>query len=68
VRPSEREIELLEFLVRSERLVISRERLLDEVWDYDSMAVTNTIDIFISNCGDRPMFAEAPGAGLAPGA
>jgi len=44
-----REFELLEFLMRNERLVVSRERLLEEVWDYDPMAMTNTIDVFISN-------------------
>ena len=35
--------------MRNERLVISRERLLEEVWGYDPMAMTNTIDVFISN-------------------
>jgi two-component system response regulator MprA len=55
-----REFELLEYLMRNERLVISRERLLDEVWGYDPMAMTNTIDVFISNlrrkleAGDEP--------------
>jgi two-component system, OmpR family, response regulator MprA len=55
-----REFELLEYLMRNERLVISRERLLDEVWGYDPMAPTNTIDVFISNlrrkleAGDEP--------------
>jgi two-component system, OmpR family, response regulator MprA len=44
-----REFELLEYLMRNERLVVSRERLLDEVWGYDPMAATNTIDVFISN-------------------
>jgi DNA-binding response OmpR family regulator len=44
-----REFELLEYLMRNERLVISRERLLDEVWGYDPSAATNTIDVFISN-------------------
>ena len=44
-----REFELLEFLMRNERLIVSRERLLDEVWGYDPMAMTNTIDVFISN-------------------
>jgi two-component system response regulator MprA len=44
-----REFELLEYLIRNERLVISRERLLEEVWGYDPMAMTNTIDVFISN-------------------
>jgi len=44
-----REFELLEYLMRNERLVISRERLLEEVWGYDPMAATNTIDVFVSN-------------------
>ena len=55
-----REFELLEYLMRNERLVISRERLLEEVWGYDPSALTNTIDVFISNlrrkleAGDEP--------------
>jgi two-component system, OmpR family, response regulator MprA len=44
-----REFELLEFMMRNQRLVISRERLLDEVWGYDPTSMTNTIDVFISN-------------------
>ncbi|HXR29528.1 MAG TPA: response regulator transcription factor [Solirubrobacterales bacterium] len=44
-----REFELLEYLMHNERLVVSRERLLDDVWGYDPMAATNTIDVFISN-------------------
>jgi two-component system, OmpR family, response regulator MprA len=44
-----REFELLEYLMRNERLVVSREALLDDVWGYDPTAMTNTIDVFISN-------------------
>jgi DNA-binding response OmpR family regulator len=44
-----REFELLEYLMRNQKLVISRERLLEEVWGYDPMSLTNTIDVFISN-------------------
>ena len=44
-----REFELLEYLMHNERLVVPRERLLDEVWGYDPTAATNTIDVFISN-------------------
>jgi two-component system, OmpR family, response regulator MprA len=44
-----REFELLEFLMRNERLVVSRERLLEDVWGYDPLAMTNTIDVFVSN-------------------
>jgi DNA-binding response OmpR family regulator len=46
---TKREFELLEYLMRNERLVVSRERLLEEVWGYDPLAMTNTIDVFISN-------------------
>ena len=53
-----REFELLEYLMRNQRLVVSRERLLDEVWGYDPMAATNTIDVFISNLR-RKLEAEA---------
>jgi DNA-binding response OmpR family regulator len=44
-----REFELLEHLMRNERLVVSREKLLDEVWGYAPFAETNTIDVFVSN-------------------
>src|SRR5262249_41792179 len=55
-----REFELLEFLMRNERLVVSRERLLDEVWGYDPMAATNTIDVFISNLRRKLESGEEP--------
>ncbi|HZJ29765.1 MAG TPA: response regulator transcription factor [Solirubrobacterales bacterium] len=44
-----REFELLEYLLRNQGLVVSREQLLDQVWGYDPTAATNTIDVFISN-------------------
>jgi DNA-binding response OmpR family regulator len=44
-----REFELLEYMMRNERLVVSRQTLLDEVWDYHPYAETNTIDVFVSN-------------------
>jgi len=44
-----REFELLEHLMRNERLVISRQALLEDVWGYDPFDETNTVDVFISN-------------------
>ena len=44
-----REFELLEYLARNHKLVVSRERLLEDVWGYDPFEQTNTIDVFISN-------------------
>ncbi|MHB1538183.1 MAG: response regulator transcription factor [Solirubrobacteraceae bacterium] len=46
---TQREFELLEYLMRNERIVISRQRLLDEVWGYDPFSITNTIEVFVSN-------------------
>jgi two-component system response regulator MprA len=57
---TQREFELLEYLMRNERIVISRQRLLEEVWGYDPFATTNTIEVFVSNlrrkleAGDEP--------------
>src|ERR687891_514187 len=39
----------VEYLMRNERLVISRQKLLDEVWGYDPFSITNTIEVFVSN-------------------
>ena len=44
-----REFELLEYMMRNERLVVSRETLLDDVWGYAPLAETNTVDVFVSN-------------------
>jgi DNA-binding response OmpR family regulator len=46
---TQREFELLEYLMRNERVVVSRQQLLDEVWGYDPFSVTNTIEVFVSN-------------------
>jgi two-component system, OmpR family, response regulator MprA len=44
-----REFELLEHLMRNERLVVSRDALLEEVWGYAPFSETNTVDVFVSN-------------------
>jgi DNA-binding response OmpR family regulator len=57
---TQREFELLEYLMRNERLVVSRDQLLEDVWGYLSPGETNTVDVFVSNLrrklesGDEP--------------
>src|ERR671938_436126 len=46
---TQREFELLEYLMRNERIVVPRQRLLEEVWGYDPFVTTNTIEVFVSN-------------------
>jgi DNA-binding response OmpR family regulator len=54
-----REFELLEFMMRNERLVVSRDKLLEEVWGYAPFSETNTVDVFVSNLRRK---LEADGA------
>ncbi len=49
VELTQREFELLEYLVRNQRVVISRQQLLEDVWGYEPFADTNTIEVFVSN-------------------
>jgi len=65
-----REFELLEHLMRNERLVVSRESLLEEVWGYAPFSETNTVDVFVSNLrrkleaeGEPRMLRTVRGAG-----
>jgi two-component system, OmpR family, response regulator MprA len=65
-----REFELLEHLMHNERLVVSRESLLEEVWGYAPFSETNTVDVFISNVrrkleagGEPRMLHTVRGAG-----
>jgi DNA-binding response OmpR family regulator len=57
---TQREFELLEYLMRNERIVISRQRLLDEVWGYDPFSMTNTIEVFVSNLRRKLEASEEP--------
>lgn len=49
VELTKREFELLEYLLRNQKLVVSRQQLLEDVWGYDPLDETNTVDVFISN-------------------
>ncbi len=44
---TQKEFELLRYLIRNRETVLSRDRLLDEVWGYDSYPTTRTVDTHI---------------------
>ena len=44
---TQKEYELIRFLIRNRDTVISRDHLLDEVWGYDSYPTTRTVDMHI---------------------
>jgi DNA-binding response OmpR family regulator len=60
VELTQREFELLEYLMRNERIVIPRQRPLAEVWGYDPFATTNTIEVFVSNLRRKLEAGEEP--------
>ncbi len=47
LRMSAKEFELLKYFVEREGEVITRDRLLDEVWGYETMPTTRTVDNYI---------------------
>jgi Response regulators consisting of a CheY-like receiver domain and a winged-helix DNA-binding domain len=44
---TKREFDLLYYLIKNKGLVISRETLLENVWDYDFTGETNAVDVYI---------------------
>ncbi|HEX9428012.1 MAG TPA: response regulator transcription factor [Candidatus Polarisedimenticolia bacterium] len=57
---SVRELRLLQYLVEHRGEVISRDRLLDAVWDYDAVPITRTVDMHVAKL--RKKIEDAPGA------
>ena len=45
---SAREYRLLQYLVEHRGAIVSREELLKEVWGYDSMPLTRTVDVHVA--------------------
>ena len=42
-----KEFELLYYLLKNKNIVISRDKIMDEVWDYNYAAETRTVDVHI---------------------
>ncbi|HEY2724746.1 MAG TPA: response regulator transcription factor [Pseudonocardiaceae bacterium] len=63
------EFELLRFLMRNPRRVLSKAQILDRVWDYDFGGQSNVVELYISylrkkiDAGRPPMIHTLRGAG-----
>lgn len=44
---TKKEYELLEYLIRNKNIAITREQLLNNVWEYEYMGDTNVVDVYI---------------------
>jgi DNA-binding response OmpR family regulator len=67
-----REYDLLEFMTRNPRRVLSREFLLSRVWDQEFSVTTNVVEVYIAYLrkkvdapGERPLIRTIRGAGYA---
>ena len=47
VQLTRREDDLLEFLMRNKRTVLTRDQILEQVWGYDYSGDTNVVDVYI---------------------
>ncbi|MFG2040377.1 response regulator transcription factor [Dactylosporangium sp. NPDC048998] len=63
------EFELLRFLMRNPRRVLSKPQILDRVWNYDFGGQTNIVELYVSHlrkkidAGREPMIHTVRGAG-----
>lgn len=58
---SSREFALLEYLLRNPNRVISKDQIINHVWDYDSDILPNTVEVYMGylrNKIDRPFGAK----------
>ena len=55
---SERECALLEYLLQTPQEVVSRERILNAVWDYQFDPRSNVVDVYVARLR-RKLEAEA---------
>lgn len=53
VELTKKEYELLTYLVLNKHIVLSRERILHEIWGYDYIGDTNIVDVFIHYLRDK---------------
>ncbi len=45
---SAKEFQLLQFMIQNEQTILSRDQLLNEVWGYDALPSTRTVDVHIA--------------------
>ena len=66
------EFELLRYLMRNPKRVLSKAQILDRVWNYDFGGQANVVELYISylrkkiDAGREPMIHTMRGVGLRP--
>ncbi|PZT90603.1 MAG: DNA-binding response regulator [Gordonia sp. (in: high G+C Gram-positive bacteria)] len=69
IRLTATEFELLRFLMRNQRRVVSKAQILDRVWNYEFGGSSNVVELYIhhlrrkTNAGQEPLIRTVRGAG-----
>jgi len=50
---SSKEFQLLEYLIRHPRQILSKQQLIDHVWNYDADILPNTVEVYIRKLRDK---------------
>jgi DNA-binding response OmpR family regulator len=50
---SKKEFQILEFLVRNKNKIVSKERIIENVWEYDSDVLPNNVEVFIASIRNK---------------
>ena len=50
---SQKEFDLLKYLLENKRIVLNREKILEKVWGYDYYGDTNVVDVYIHSLRDK---------------
>lgn len=50
---STKEFSILEYLMRHKNIVVTREQLVDHVWDYDANILPSTVEVHIKHLRDK---------------
>jgi DNA-binding response OmpR family regulator len=53
VKLSSKEFSLLEYLMRNSERIITKEQIMNHVWDYDSDILPNTVEVYIKNIRNK---------------
>jgi len=53
IKLSSKEYSLLEFLMRNGKQVVTKEKIIAHVWDYDSDILPNTVEVYIKNLRNK---------------
>jgi len=62
IRLSSKEFSLLEYLMRNKGKVLSKDRIISHVWDYDADVLPNTVEVYIKSLREKieASFKEKP--------